>query len=400
MNILQLCLRVPFPPRDGATIAMYNLSESLLHAGASVKTLAFNTKKSFIPDSSIDEAYIKAVNLETVYLDATVNPLAAFINFFKKDESYNIKRFYSQNFESKLLEILKLNSFDIVQLEGLFMSPYVEVIRKNSDAKIVLRAHNVEYIIWKRLACAATNLFKKRYLSFLTQRLKNYEIKMLNMYDAVVPLTNEDAALFKADGCFLPIFLLPIGIETKNYNVPVFNQSFEMFHLGSMDWMPNIEAVDWFLNNVWDELKSEIPAVTLHLAGSNMPDRIKKLADQNLKVYDKIDDAKKFMQNKPLMIVPLLSGGGMRVKIIEGLAAGKIIISTKIGAEGIKYTPGKNILIADSPSEFINEIKKIYMNRELMPVISKEAQLLAQSDFDNKNLGKKLFNFYSELINQ
>lgn len=400
MKILQLCLRVPYPPRDGATIAMYNLSESLITAGASVKALAFNTKKSFVPEKKIDAGYKKVVNLETVFLDATVNPLDATLNFFRKNESYNIKRFYSKDFENTLIRILKANKFDVVQLEGLFMSPYVDVIRKHSKAKIVMRAHNVEFVIWKRLADAATNPVKKKYLSFLTKRLRNYEKKMLNKYDAVVPLTNEDAALLKEEGCTLPVFLLPIGIETKKFGKPVFDAAFNMFHLGSMDWMPNIEAVDWFLKNVWEQLKKDLPEIKLHLAGSSMPESIKKQADKNLMVYDRIDDAKKFMEDKPVMIVPLLSGGGMRVKIIEGLAAGKIIISTKIGAEGISYKHGKNILIADSPSEFISEIKKIYNNIPLMSDMSKEAQQLAQSDFDNEVLGKKLLSFYKELISK
>lgn len=400
MRILQLCLRVPYPPRDGATIAMYNLSESLIAAGASVKTLAFNTKKSFIADEEINPQYKQAVNLQTVFLDATINPKDAFLNFFKKNESYNIKRFYSKDFENALINILKAYVFDVVQLEGLFMSPYVDVIRKYSNAKITMRAHNVEFVIWQRLADAATNPVKKKYLSFLAKRLKQYERKMLNSYDAVVPLTTEDASLLKAEGCTLPMFLLPIGIETKKYNKAVNVSAFNMFHLGSMDWMPNIEAVDWFLNNVWEQLKRDLPEIKLHLAGSSMPERIKKLADKNLMVYDRIDDAKKFMLDKPVMIVPLLSGGGMRVKIIEGLAAGKIIISTKIGAEGIKYTHGKNILIANTPAEFINEIKKIYNNTQLRYDIGHQAQYLAQSDFDNDVLGKKLFNFYKELISQ
>lgn len=400
MRILQLCLRVPYPPRDGATIAMYNLSESLIAAGASVKTLAFNTKKSFIADEEINPQYKQAVNLQTVFLDATINPKDAFLNFFKKNESYNIKRFYSKDFENALINILKAYVFDVVQLEGLFMSPYVDVIRKYSKAKIALRAHNVEFVIWKRLSDAAANPVKKKYLSFLAKRLKQYESKMLNNYDAIVPLTTEDASLLKMEGCVLPMFLLPIGIETKKYNQPVIDSAFNMFHLGSMDWMPNIEAVDWFLNNAWEPLKKDLPEIKLHLAGSSMPERIKKLADKNLMVYDRIDDAKKFMLDKPVMIVPLLSGGGMRVKIIEGLAAGKIIISTKIGAEGIKYTHGKNILIADTPAEFINEIKKIYNNTQLRYDIGHQAQYLAQSDFDNDVLGKKLFNFYKELIGQ
>jgi polysaccharide biosynthesis protein PslH len=398
MKVLQLCLRVPFPPRDGATIAMFNLSDSLIKVGAIVKALSFNTKKSFINPNVIDAAYSNAVNLETINLDATVKSLAAFLNFFKPEESYNIKRFYSLPFENRLVALLKESEFDIIHLEGLYLAPYVEAVRKHSKAKIVLRAHNVEYIIWQRLSEAANNPIKKFYLSFLSKRLKEYETSMLNKYDAIVPLTSDDEALLKKDGCSLPMFLLPIGVDTKKYSATNSNKEFSLFHLGSMDWMPNIEAVDWFLTNVWHQLKKELPEIKLHLAGSSMPERIKKLADKNLFVYDRIADAQKFMSDKPVMIVPLLSGGGMRVKIIEGLASGKIIISTSIGAEGIGYTNNVNILIANDPNEFISAIKKLYDNTAIQKSISKNARMLAEKSFDNEVLGKRLFDFYQKII--
>lgn len=398
MKILQLCLRVPYPPNDGATIAMYNLGQSLIEAGAQVKALSFNTKKHFVANDKISKEYKQAVSLETVYLDATVNPLHAFLNFFKSGESYNIKRFYSEEFDVALKKILVNASYDIVQLEGLFLTPYIDTIRRHSKARICLRAHNVEFIIWKRLAAAATNPLKKKYLSFLAERLKNYETSLINSYDAVVALTAEDKNLMQNMGCTRPMHIAPIGIDTAKYDIDNNESDFSLFHLGSMDWLPNIEAVTWFLNNVWDSIKAEIPNIRLHLAGKSMPQKIKKMADKNLFVYDRIDNAKKFMLGKPVMIVPLLSGGGMRVKIIEGLAMGKIVISTSVGSEGIDYADGNNILIADTPQKFTEQVISVYRNSELQKKIKAAAKILASEKYDNKKIGQKLFKFYGDLI--
>lgn len=399
MKILQLCLRVPFPPNDGATIAMYNLAQSLISAGANVKALSFNTKKHFVTKEKISRKYFSDVQLETVYLDASVNAVDAFLNFFKPEESYNIKRFYSAKFDEALKNILANQAFDIVQLEGLFLTPYLKTIRSHSKAKVVLRAHNVEYIIWQRLAEAAKNPVKKKYLSFLTKRLKAYEISLLNSYDAIVALTKEDKSLMQKLGSAMPMHISPIGIDTAQYDIETSEKEFSLFHLGSMDWLPNIEAVDWFLENVWENLKYQIPEVKLHLAGKSMPQRIKNLASKNLFVYDRIDDAKKFMSDKPVMIVPLLSGGGMRVKIIEGLAIGKIIITTSIGAEGIQYTNGANLFIADTPSQFLEQIISCYKNNALQKGISTNAKILAKEKYDNKRIGEELYQFYRSLIN-
>jgi glycosyltransferase involved in cell wall biosynthesis len=175
-------------------------------------------------------------------------------------------------------------------------------------------------------------------------------------------------------------------------------EQFSVFHLGSMDWMPNLEAVDWFLNNVYEKLIRHIPEIKIYLAGKDMPQRIKEIANRNLIVMDRIEDSKGFMNDKSLMIVPLLSGGGMRVKIIEGMALGKPIVSTTVGAEGINYTTQKNILIADTPDDFISAIVKFKNDKEFCKSIGENARKLVEKEYDNKVIGRELLNFYEKLI--
>lgn len=400
MRILQLCLRVPFPPQDGATIAMYNMAHSLANAGAEIKMLAFNTKKHFVNTDSIAKEIKSKFRLETVYLDASVKIIPALLNIFKKSESYNIIRFDSEEFHDKLKEILSKETFDIVQCEGLFLSPYIETIRTLSKAKVILRAHNVEWLIWQRLADACSNPVKKWYLQFLASRLKKYENNIINKFDAIVALTNEDKKLFEDASCKVPVVIAPIGVNTNEYDLPEKNSDtnkLSLFHLGSMDWMPNLEAVEWLLANIWQKVLEENKDVTLYIAGKNMPQKFFSINSTNLIVDGEIKDAKKYMSTKTIMIVPLLSGGGMRVKIIEGLALGKIIISTTIGAEGIEYTNGKNILIANTPEEFCNAIASC-ANKNLLQSVSHEAKLLAKEKYDNIEIGKKLFGYYKSIL--
>lgn len=403
MKILQLCLRVPVPPHDGATIAIYNLASSLNHAGAEVKMLSFNTKKHFIPETTIPLSEKEKFKHESVFVDASVKPIPALLNVFKKEESYNIVRFDVKEFHEKLKSILQKEEFDIVQFEGLFLSPYIDTVKKYSSAKTILRAHNVEWLIWKRLAGSSTNFFKKAYLQFLTKRLRKYEKSVINKFDAIVALTSEDEKLLQQEGCHVPIFIAPIGLETQKFPdvKPVLAAPhLHLFHLGSMDWLPNIEGVNWFLDKVWKLLQSKTKSVSLHLAGKNMASHYFSLTDYNLKIVGEIKDAKAFMADKEMMVVPLLSGGGMRVKIIEGLAAGKVIISTSIGAEGIAYEKGKNILIADTPEQFCSTILSCIDQPEILNSIANEAQKLARDKYDNKAIGKHVYSFYEKLIVQ
>ena len=395
LKILQLCLRIPLPPYDGATIAMYNLAESLTASGAEVKMLSFNTKKHFMDINSIDAALLEKYKLETVFLDASVNAWDAFANLFKPNESYNIVRFDSEAFHQKLKELLQSETFDFILFEGLFLSPYLQTVRTFSKAKCILRAHNVEWLIWKRLAKATKNPLKKTYLYFLSDRLKRYENKVINNFDAIIAISEIDKNLFLRDGCNIPIEVAPTGMNTAKYkNIEQMDaDSLSLFHLGSMDWLPNIEAVDWLLKDIWPLIQQKSTKVHLFLAGKNMNPKYFSIKSKNLIVAGEIKDALKFMENKQIMVVPLLSGGGIRIKILEGLAAGKVIVSTSTGAEGINYTDKKNILIADTPEDFTKTILSLLNNPNLLNNIAREAQILARTQYDNNLIGKKLAGF-------
>lgn len=398
MKILQLCVRVPYPPSDGATIAMYNISKSFYENGVQLKILSFNTNKNYVNVSDISTDFKDKTSIETVDIDLSVKPFPAFLNLFT-NQSYNITRFISKEFEAKLKKNLEKESYDIVHLEGLFLTPYIDTIRKHSKAKIVLRSHNVEFMIWERLTASTNNPVKKSYLKLLTERLKKYELNLLNSYDAIATITPVDKETYAHFGCEIPIMAVPLGVDVNDYKINnVLPVDFSIFHLGSMDWMPNLDAVDWFLNNVHKKLVAKIPHIKIYLAGKDMPQRIKDMADNNLIVMDRIANSKEFMQDKGAMIVPLLSGGGMRVKIIEGMAAGKPIVSTSIGAEGINYTDNENILIADTPDDFIHAIFKLLKDPLFCKQTGTNARKLVAEQYDNKVIGSELIKFYQTLL--
>ncbi len=397
MKILQVCMRVPQPPADGATIAMYNLALALL-PGAEVRVLALNPDKHFVDVAALKGDFVKRTAMEAVPHRLRVTALGALRNLFS-NRSYNIQRFESTVFEKKLTEILKSGNYDIVQLEGLFLTPYLEAIRRSSDARVVLRAHNVEHVIWQRLASASQNPLKRSYLKLLASRMKKEELAACSAMDAIVPITPVDRDLLVSLGCHVPMQVVPVGIDVTAYPEPgPPGKEITLFHLGSMDWMPNIEGVDWFLDRVLPLLVEQVPGVRVFLAGKRMPDRIMRRADKNLVVNERIADARAFMQDKEVMIVPLLSGGGMRVKIIEGMAAGKAIVSTPVGAEGINYEAGRNILIGESPEAFCHALVQLCRTPASCFHIGREARKLAETVYDNKVLGRGLLAFYRKLI--
>lgn len=395
MKILQICNKPPFPPKDGGSIAMNNITVGLLSENCDVKVLAITTPKHFANVSDLPIDYVSKTSIEFVFIDTSINAFDAFLSMIN-NKSYNLSRFYSKKFEQKIIETLKRNTFDIIQLESLFVSMYINTIRKYSKAKIILRTHNIENIIWDRKSKLEKNIFRKIYISILSSQIKKEEITAINSSDAIAAITEEDKKWVLRNCKQKNIKTIPFGIDVKDYDID--NTEMErksIFFIGSFDWFPNADGLNWFLKNVWVKMLDE--NINLYIAGRGMSEEFKNTNLKNVHILGEIDNVKQFMTSKNVMIVPLLSGGGMRVKIIEGMAMGKVVISTSIGAEGIEYTNNKNIIIANTPDEFINSIKLVFQDEALNNSLSINAREFVSTNYDNSKICKELIQFYKSI---
>ena len=398
MKILFLCNKSPYPPKEGGPMAMNANIEGLIAAGHQVKVLALNTNKYFVKPDEIPQQYIDKTKIELIYQDLSIKPFNAFLNLFSK-KSFHVERFISESFAEKIVETLEQDKYDIVQLEMLYMTPYINVIRKHSKAKIILRSHNVEHLIWERVMAITENPLKRYYLAGLTRKLKNYELNAINQYDGIATISKKDAEFYLKNNSSVPVEDISFGVDMNQYEVS--SESFEfpsLFHLGSMNWMPNEEGIKWFIETTWNLVSKKYPDLKFYLAGRMMPEWLENLTKENIDVIGEVDDAQEFINSKAVMIVPLFSGSGIRIKIIEGMALGKAIVSTEIGAEGIAYTHGKNILIANTPEEFLNEIEKFVSNKAYCDEVGANARKLIENNHDIGTITQKLLSFYQRVL--
>ncbi|OFX57333.1 MAG: hypothetical protein A2046_09420 [Bacteroidetes bacterium GWA2_30_7] len=398
MKILQICNKMPYPPNDGGAIATLNVSKSFCELGHEVTILSLNTKKHYSELSKIPEELKKIIRFIPVDIDTTIKSNLALKNLLFSSLPYNAQRFICENFKNKLITLLCSEKFDIIQIEGLYMGLYIETIKKYSTAKIALRAHNIEHEIWKRTYLLEKNILKRQYLIILTNRIKRLKKRLLNSYDLLVPITNRDEQFFKEFGNTKPSHVTPIGININESKEDFSNIEYpSVFHLGALDWAPNQEGIIWFLKNIWKGLKEKNPELNFYIAGRNAPDWfVNKIKCDGVVYHGEIDNAYEFINSKAVMVVPLLSGSGMRVKIIEGLALGKTIVSTSIGAEGIDITHNQNIIIADSTKSFKDSLNTVLTNKIVFENIGKNAVKFAHEYYDNLNIAKSLIDFYSK----
>lgn len=396
MKILLLCNKSPYPAYEGGPMAMNSIVNGLLDAGHQVKILAINSRKFNVNPDDIPADFKHKTGIELIDVDLSLKPLKALANLFS-NRSYHVERFISKDFDNRLIEVLRAEEYDIVQLEMLYMTAYIETIRNHSKALVVLRAHNVEHLIWERIANETRFLPKKLYIKHLAKTLKNYELSALEKVDGIAAITHKDAAFFRKYAS-TPIIDIPYGINPEE-----FSASYEVegtpkfFHIGSMNWMPNNEGIRWFIDNVLDATVKKIPDFVYHLAGRNMPEWLLNLNNPHINVIGEVPDAKAFVRNHNVAIVPLLSGSGIRIKIIEAMALGKTVITTLVGAEGIQYSEDVNIIIADSKAKMVEKIRRINENPNIAVKIGKAARKLVEESYDNRKLIKRLLMFYEQI---
>ncbi len=393
MRILQLCHKPPYPPDDGGSIAMHQITRGLLDQGIEVKVMALAPSGTHGKLDNIPSGYVRETQFESFPINTRVKALPAFFNLFTR-ESYNISRFYCKKFSERLGEVLKEEPFDIIQLEGLYLAPYIPVIRQHTGTTVLFRSHNIEHFIWERMAKTTVNPLKKLYLKILAARLKSFEMKTVHRVDGLLAISPVDLRFFEKNGFTQPSVTIPVGMDpdiSKKTDVVKENT---VFHIGSMDWRPNQEGLKWFLETVWPLVTNNNRSLHFLLAGKNIPDMFYQFQGEHVTIAGMVPDALAFMQSNQLMVVPLRSGGGMRVKIIEGMAAGKAIVSTSIGAEGIDCTHGENILLADTPQEMADAILFCFSNQEVMKEIGEKARSFVNERHAMKQIIHKLLAFY------
>ncbi len=376
-----------------------NTIRGLVHLGHEVSLVALNGKRSYhenAPDADLAEK----INYRAYDIDINVSVLEVAINLFSKT-SFNIDRYYDSEFETLLIGEVRKNNYDVIQFEGLMVSLYLSAVRKNSAAKLVYRAHNIENQVWTRMSLQKNDPFKRSYLKMHARRIRNYEIQQLNKFDAITVFTPQDKQVIESYGISAPVRVLPVGLNLEKYKPDCTQTEFpSLFFLGSLDWLPNREGMEWFLDNFLKELTNGDLNVKLYVAGNDIPESFDDYEVMGkIFIQGEVDNALEYVNSKAIMIAPLLSGGGMRVKIVEGMAMEKCIISTSLGAEGISYENGKNIIIANNREEFYQAIKRCIKNEDYCREIGLNARALIEQQHDNDKVVDKLVSFYTGLLN-
>lgn len=396
MNILQIAPQIPYPLIDGGKLGIYGITKSLSDRNHKIDFL------TYLKDSNLEECKeeLKGVcDLYAVEADITYKKIDAFKNFFSKIP-YNIEKFLTSEFHNQLIDLLKSNKYDIVHIDHLHMAWTFDIVKQYQNIPVILRQHNVEMKIMERYAEEETNRFLKFYCKKQVQKFSDYEVSTCAKFDNCLMITKDDEQVLLESNKDIKTSVIPAGVEEKLFTLSRNEtEPFSIVHLGSMEWLPNKSGLEWYLSEVFPKIVKIFPEVKLYLIGKGTDKlKIDEIVSENVVQLGFVDDLWFEVMKKDLAIVPLKSGSGMRIKIIEMLAAGQNIISTNIGAEGIGATHLENILIADITEDFIKETINYFNNKYSKSDLAEAAKEFCKNKFNWKIIGEEIEKIYLDAI--
>ena len=394
MKILQITTRLPYPLTDGGKIATYNVIKYLALRGHNITLVCFNNENKKYPEL---EKYCKLIiirkNLKTNYL-------GLFFNLFS-GIPYGISKYYSIVAKKIIYDLLKKNKYDIVHLDHLHTAYYGSFIKKEYNFPVLLQEQNTENIIMKRFYENQRNLFVKFYAYLQYEKLYKYESKICEIFDCCLMITKIDEEIIKKMNSKIKTSVIPAGVDASYfYPIELKEEEYSLVSVASMNWLPNIEGIHWFCKEILPLVIREIPKAKLYIVGKNPPTSIRNLSNHHIIVTGFVEDVREYIAKGQIFVVPLKTGSGMRIKILNSLAMGKAIVSTSIGCEGIELTDGENICIANSEKKFDEKILDLLANKNKRQRIGENGLKLVKEKYRWEKIAKNIENIYKEIIKE
>jgi polysaccharide biosynthesis protein PslH len=395
MKILFLTQIVPFPPDAGPKVKTWHVLRSLVGQGHSVTLVSFVRLEEMQHVSALREL-CSATHTVPMHRSRLADMMYMIRSYLTR-RPFLVERDDLRPMQELVDKLVREENFDCIHADQLTMVQFA--VRGAASAsgrkpKVIMDAHNAVWTIVERMAENA-RWFLKPVLNTEAKRVKRYEGELLKTVDHVLAVTEIDRLGLEeamqslngnSNGHAAPITVVPIAVDTQQL-LPIQRKpgSKNIVTLGTLHYPPNADGIRWFLNQVFPLIRQRVPEATLTIIGKNPPRDFLETAAQSpesIKITGYVPDLAPYLRESALMVVPVRAGGGMRVRILEAFSYAMPVITTTIGLEGIQGVPEKDVLVADTTTDFADRVIQLLENPDLQQKLSTNGRQLAETKYD------------------
>lgn len=384
-KILILTPIFPYPPNDGSRIRMYQMLQCLSEK-YSLDLVSFYTHQDVL-DTGIQELK-KYCNKIFVFSLPQTNKL---FSIYSAD----------QQIKKKIMSIIMENDYSVIQVEKVIMSSYLDF--KNLKGKVlIMDSWGVDSDLTKQQYIYAKNIFYKVINFVRYVRHKYKELKLLKKFNILIAITDAQRDFYRKYIKTAKIVEIQVGVDKKNFIIQPKNKEDDrtLLFLGIMNYYPNIDAVKYFCEQIFPIIKQYKQGVRFYIVGKNPTDEVLQFHNgEDIIVTGYVDDIKEYLTKATVVVIPIRMGSGLRIKIIESMAAGKAIVATKEAVEGIKAENKKHLIIASSAEEFAGWVVKLLDDKNLRDKLGVSARKFVEENFAEEIVKNKWQKLYEEVFN-
>lgn len=410
MRLLILAPQLPWPPNQGTALRNLNLVR-VLAARHEVRLVCFGdpaADRGPLPGWGVDLTVVPAPPPRPFLRRLWELPTQPTPDLLRRLASPAMDRCLAG-----LVETLA-GQVDVLQVEGIEMAPFGLALHErlargrrpgqgDRAPRLVYDAHNAEWILQDRawradLRRGPVGLPGVLYSLVQTAKLRRYERRLLRAADAVVAVSAADAAVLRALAPGVAPVVVPNGVDLDAYRPgPAEAQDPDLVvFTGKMDFRPNIDGMAWFVEAVWPLARALRPTLRLEIVGRDPVPRVRALASAatGITVTGAVPDVRPFIARAGMVVVPLRVGGGTRLKVLEAMAAGKAIVATRLGAEGLDLVDGREALLADAPEAMARALAELAADGTRRAALGRAARARAERDYAWEGLVREMEGVY------
>jgi len=405
MKLLWLAHAIPYPPKAGFLLRSYNLLRELARTQR-VDLIAFiqepwiTTLFPTLEEGLEESRRVLGGFCESVTflpIDQVQRPWGKQLTALQAlvtGEPYTASWLISAAARRKIAEQITKTHYDLVHFDTIGLAPYRDLARGSATT---LTHHNIESHMMQRRADNASNPFAKAYFRHEGRLIAKLERESAGDFGAHITCSDLDSQRLKALIPTVHAIAIPNGVDCEFFtSAAPAQRTNSLVFVGTMNWYPNIDAVLFFLREVWPLLKLRIPTLTMDIAGTNPPDSVIELGKSlpGVTVHGYVDDVRPMIDSAAVFVCPIRDGGGTKLKILDAFAMKKCVVAHPIACEGINATPGKDIVFATEPAQFAAEIERLLADEPTRLALGVAARELVEREYSFRAIGRE----FSEVL--